>query len=179
MKKQFVAGISSLLLLSACGGGGSSSGGNGDDNPRASTPTDVNVAASANGATASATYNAASAANLVDGDLNTTWISDPDSPILITFGAMENINKIKLTRVAAAASLGSNADILVELSENGVTYAASNLSVITGGIACTSMTTNSQVMECEMTERATRYVRITTQNGKSFELAEFEAVARK
>lgn len=175
MKQFFFSAMATCFLLAACGGGG---GGN-DDVPRANNPTEVNVAAQAKGASAIALYNAATAANLIDGNPGTSWISDPDSPIIITFSAVENIRKFKLTRTAAAASLGSNPDILIELSANGVDYAASNVSVITGGIACSSMTANVQVMECSMSELATRYVRITTLNGKSYELGEFEAIAVK
>lgn len=175
MKKKILLGLSSCLILAACGGGGGGS----NSSDAFNSVSDVNVARSSNGGTASSAYNPGTASNLIDGNAATTWISDPDEPIVVTFGAVENIKKIKLTRVAASATLGTNPDILIELSADGVAYTKSNVSVISGGIACTSQTTNNQVMECNMAERPTRYVRITTQNGLSFELAEFEAIARK
>lgn len=139
----------------------------------------MNVARSSNGGSATSAHNPGTAANLIDGNSLTAWVSNPGDPIVITFGAVENIRNIKLTRQPSPATLGTVPDILIELSSNGVDYTASNVSVITGGVACTSLTANNEVMECNMAERPTRYVRITSQNGKAYDFLEFEAIARK
>lgn len=181
MNKQFVAsvvGISSLLLLTACGGGGG--GGNGtphEATPPTTSPATVNVAASSAGARASATYNSGSAGNLIDGNTATSWISDPDSPIRVDFAGPRNISSFTLSRIASSATLGSNSDILIELSADGTSFSRSNVTM-GGGIPCYSSTFNSTTIKCTMTPaQSVRAVRITTRNGKSFELTEFEAIA--
>lgn len=163
------------LLLTACGGGG---GGGGNDNSRAFSTPEVNVAAASNGAKATATYNNATAKNLIDGDVATTWISDDGSTITVDFGTTRSITKIVLRKVDSSVTLGSNPDILVELSENGSTWTASNMSVYSGGIPCTSINSGRTVSTCEMAARNARAIRVTTQNGKSFELQELEVTGK-
>lgn len=176
MKKKIMLGLSSCLILAACGGGGS---GGGNTSDAVDSVSDVNVARSSNGGSATSVHNSGTAVNLIDGNSLTAWVSNSDDPIVITFGVVENIRKLKLTRLPSPATLGTDPDILIELSSNGVDYTASNVSVITGGIACTSQTANAEVMECNMAERPTRYVRITSQNGRAYDFLEFEAIARK
>lgn len=177
-KKLALAALASSLLLTACGGGG----GGGNDAPRAdnNSGAEVNVAATANGARASASDNAATAANLIDGSLDTTWISEPDSPIVVDFGAVKAIKKITLNKVAASVMIGSAPDILVELSENGVNYERSAMTTVSGGVPCTNTSVNAgaTAITCEMAERNVRYIRVTTQNGKSFELQELEVIGK-
>jgi len=172
VKKLLSIGLLPLLLLTACGGGSSSSD--------SSSKSDVNVAAYSNGATALATYNEATAGNLIDEDDTTTWISDPESPIIVTFGRVEKLKSFELRRVSAPALLGTNPDILIELSQDNLTYEKSNASVMTGGVVCYSAGSNTTSMSCKFDGTySAKYVRITSLNGKSFEFTEFEAVAYK
>lgn len=176
MKKQLLLGLVSVFVLTACGGGGGSS----ESSPRNFDATeDVNVASIFDGGTATATENAAMATYLIDEDPGTAWVSTPGSPIIIQFAEVEEIHKMTLTRLSAQATLGTNADIRIELSTDGVNYTESNMSRIAGGIPCTSLTTNNEEMQCEMEKRATRFVRITSRNGKAYDLVEFEAIANK
>lgn len=174
MKKQLLSGLASIALLTACGGSG---GERSSHNFNAKQ--DVNVASMSNGGTATATANAETATYLIDEDPGTAWVSTPDNPIIIQFAEVEEIHKMTLTRLSAQATLGTNADIRIELSSDGVNYTESNMSRIAGGIPCTSLTTNNEEMQCEMEKRATRFVRITSRNGKAYDLVEFEAIANK
>lgn len=180
MKKHFlIATVASSLLLTACGGGGGG-GSNNDNTPRETTPTDINVAASANGATATATYNSATAANLIDQNADTTWISDDGTSITVDFGGVKAINKITLSKVAASTTLGSNPDILVELSTDNATYERSGITspFVSGAIACTNQNSGAEQHTCEMPTHNARFIRITSQNGKSFEFKELEVIGR-
>lgn len=173
--KQVILATAVVLGLISCGGGG---GGSGSDS--SSTLTDVNVSASANGATATASFNSGTASNIIDGDNLTTWISDPDSPIVIDFSAVNNIKKITIRKVSAATTGGTNPDILVELSEDGSSYQTSNITMIVGGdLSCNSSTLSAELLDCDMDEFAARYLRITSQNGKSFEFEEVEVISNK
>jgi hypothetical protein len=171
--KQVVFATAVSLGLISCGGGSGSS------DPVA-TPTDVNVSASANGAMATASFNSATALSIIDGDVSTTWISDPDSPLVIDFSAVNNVKKITIHKVSAVTSGGSNPDILVELSEDGSLYQTSDITMIIGGdLSCNSSTFSAELLECEMDEFAARYLRLTSQNGKSFEFEEVEVISNK
>ncbi|WP_286719097.1 discoidin domain-containing protein [Thalassolituus sp. UBA2009] len=172
MKPALSLIAASVFLLSACGGSSSES----------SIPglkSDTNVALLSRGASASSSHNSSDAKNLIDGNNNTSWTSASGQKIVVDFGSVEKIKSIKLTRQAASAAIGSSPDILIELSANGSSYTASNLSVFSGGIACTSQTVTTTTMSCTMAERDTRYIRITSQNGKAYDFIELEALATK
>lgn len=176
MNKQLaLTALATSILLTACGGGG---GGGGSEAPRATTSPEINVAAASNGALATANYNNATAHQLIDGDIATSWISDDGSTITVQFGITRSITKIVLRKVAASTTVGSHPDILVELSENGSTWTASNMSVINGGIHCDSYTNGGEVSSCTMAARNARAIRVTSQNGKSFEFQELEVIGR-
>lgn len=177
MKKSILSSvIASSILLAACGGGG----GGDSDGPGANVQADVNVAALINGATAVSDYNSMYADNLIDGDPGTSWISDPGVAIRINFSEVKNISSFTLSYTSAAVSFGTNPDILVELSTDGNNFSASSISYVTSGIACVNSTRGGQAMSCDLSApHATRAVRITSQNGKSFQFTEFEAIARK
>lgn len=173
MKKRLTFTVVSAFLLSACGGGSGSS----DDIP--ALKADVNVASASQGASASSKHNSTDANNLIDGNSNTSWTSESGKAITVDFGRIETIKEITLTRQAARATFGSNPDILVELSTNGSSYSASNISTVFGGIACTSQTMNNTSMNCKMTGHETRYIRITSQNSKAYDFFELEVIANK
>ena len=161
------------FVLSACGGSSS------DSSSIPGLKSDTNVALLSRGASASSSHNSSDAKNLIDGNSNTSWTSASGQKIVVDFGSVEKIKSIKLTRQATSAAIGSNPDILIELSANGSSYTASNLSVFSGGIACTSQTITTTTMSCTMAERDTRYIRITSQNGKAYDFIELEALATK
>lgn len=161
------------FVLSACGGSSS------DSSSIPGLKSDTNVALLSRGASASSSHNSSDANNLIDDNNNTYWTSASGQKIVVDFGSVEKIKSIKLTRQAASAAIGSNPDILIELSTNGSNYTASNLSVVTGGIACTNLTTSITTMSCTMAEHDTRYIRITSQNGKAYDFIELEALATK
>ena len=95
-------------------------------------------------------------------------------------GRKKTIKSFTLSRVSASASLGTSPDILIELSDDGTTYENSQVSVIVGGVSCTSMTSNATTMTCEMSGgRDVSHIRITSNNGKSFKFTELEAIAEK
>ncbi len=159
-------------LITGCGGGGS-------DQPKVNTKTDMNVAASANGATASATYNSADAANLIDEDDSTAWVSDSDRAIVVDFGAVRSIESFELRKAAASVIAGSNPDVLIELSENGSSYSSSRATLTSGVVPCNSTTIGSEIISCQMDRRNVRYMRITSRNGKAFEFRELEVIGRE
>lgn len=173
--KQAVLATAIAFGLISCGGG--DDGGGGDPAP---TPTDVNVSTSTNGATATASFNSSAASNIIDGDYSTTWISNPDSSIVIDFSAVNNVKKITIHKVSAVTTGGSNPDILIELSEDGSSYQTSDITMILGGdLSCNSSTFSAELLECEMDEFAARYLKITSKNGKSFEFKEVEVISNK
>lgn len=161
--------LSSVVMLSACGGSGEFVG--------QETDQELNVAASANGGSASAFHNSGTAGNLIDGNTGTSWTSDSEEAIVVRFSSTASIRSITLTRLAAAASLGTDPDILVELSTDGDNYSRSNMSVISGGIPCTALTSSTTTMSCTMSGYDARYVRITTADGKAFSFTELEVIA--
>ncbi len=165
------------LVLSACGGGGGSDSEN--DGSGSGTKTDVNVAASNNGGVATAAYNSDSAVNFIDEDATTTWISDPDSSIVVDFGSVEKVKKITITKVNSATSAGSNPDVLVELSIDGNDYQSSNITTFSGGIECSSTVIGGESLVCEMDEYDAQFIRVTSKNGKSFEFKEIEVIANR
>lgn len=98
----------------------------------------------------------------------------------MTFGRVEKLKSFELRRVSAQATLGTNPDILIELSQDNLTYEKSNASVVIGGVACSNTGSNATSMSCEFDGTySAKYVRITSLNGKSFEFTEFEAVTYK
>ncbi len=172
MKPALSLIAASVFLLSACGGSSS-------DSAIPGLKADTNVALLSRGASASSSHNSSDAKKLIDGNSNTSWTSASGQKIVVDFGSVEKIKSIKLTRQAASAAIGSSPDILIELSANGSSYTASNLSVFSGGITCTSQTVTTTTMSCTMAERDTRYIRITSQNGKAYDFIELEALATK
>lgn len=175
MNKQLaLTALASSILLTACGGGG----GGGGEAPRATTSPEINVAAASNGALATANYNNTTARQLIDGDIATSWISDDGSTITVQFGITRSITRITLRKVDSSVTVGTHPDILVELSENGSTWTASDMSVYSGGIPCTRISSGRTVITCDMAARNARAIRVTSQNGKSFEFQELEVTGR-
>lgn len=176
MKKILSVAVMAVLM-SACGGSGGSSGSSiGGNTPKE----DTNIAAASEGASASSTFNSSTVTNAIDEDEATTWVSDPDKPLIIEFSSAENVKKISIKKVAASVTAGTTPDVLVELSTDGKTYKTSNMTLIVGGdIPCNSTTINATLLECSMDEYEAKYLRITTQNGKSFEFQEVEVIAYK
>lgn len=176
MKKPFLVVFLPLFLLAAC----DSSSSDGSSNHSLA---EVNVASIHNGGTALAVYHADTAENIIDEDDETTWISDPDSPIVIEFERAEKIVSFALYRTNSGASVGSNPDIVIEFSKNGTDYVPSNATYAFGNpdaIPCISSTTGPEVIKCQLQDPYTmKFVRITTKNGKSYEFKEFEAIALK
>lgn len=151
----------------------------GGDTP-ADIKADVNVAASVNGGTVTTVFNPSTAVNIIDGDNATSWISDPDVSLVIDFSSVNNVKKITIRKVFSLFTSGTNPDILVELSEDDITYKTSNITMIAGGdLGCNSSTTNSELLVCEMNEFPARFLRLTSKNGKSFEFNEVEVIAYK
>ncbi len=174
--KQVVIVVVIALGLISC----SSDSVPGPGSTNTGSTSDVNVSSSANGATVTASFNSSTAPNIIDGDDSTTWISDPDSPIVIDFSAVNNVKKITIYKVSSAIAGGSNPDLLVELSENNISYQTSNITIITGGdLSCNSSALTAELLDCEMDEFAARYLRITSKNGKSFEFKEVEVISNK
>ncbi|TGG93441.1 hypothetical protein E4656_10355 [Natronospirillum operosum] len=176
MKMHILLGLSFVLLLSGCNVE-SSSGNSGSKG--LADQVETNVAASANGAVATSAYNPDDAMKLIDEDDTTWWASNPGEPIIVEFAEVEDIVSLKLTRTESSAPTGTNPAILIELSEDGITYAKSNVSIVIGGVACSSMSTSSTSMSCTLAEaRATKFVRITSSNN-SYELRELEVIAMR
>src|SRR5690606_17624233 len=96
--------ISSIFILNlfACSG----SGGEGEDADKSENKTPINVAASVNGAVATSSFNAETAKNLIDEDEDTTWISDPEIPILVEFDSIKTISNITIKKVDSIAIIG-------------------------------------------------------------------------
>ena len=172
--KYRLASIVSAIALASCG---SDSGTTGSP-PAPTVASNINVAASSVGATATATFNAASAGNLIDENIATSWISSPGSPILIDFGSVIDIDSLEINKVNSLLSTSSPPDILVELSADDVTYESSGITLSSGAdIPCISQTFGGSVIDCSFTPYSARYIRITTQNGKSFEFQDIEAIS--
>lgn len=176
--KQLLSITALAVLVSACGGG---SGGGSNDPIGGNAPKeDTNIAAASEGASATSAFNSDTATNIIDEKEDTTWISTPDTPIVIEFDSAENIKKISIKQAESSVSVGTNPDVLVELSTDGKTYKTSSITVISGGdIPCNTTTINPTLLECSMDEYEAKYLKITTKNGKSFEFQEVEVIASK
>lgn len=159
--------LSSVVMLSACGGSGEFAG----------QVSEINVAASANGGSASSNYNSGTAGNLIDGNTATSWTSDSGQSITVSFSSTASVRSITLRRVNSSASLETNPDILVELSANGINYSSSGVSGPSGNIPCTALTSSTTIMSCTMSGYDARYVRITTADSKAFSFTELEVIA--
>ena len=169
--------ITVALGLISCGSGSDSGIPDVIQTPMTS---DVNVAASINGATVTTTFNSNTSSNINDGDDTTTWISDPDVSLVIDFSSVNKVKKITIRKVSSATAGGSNPDILVELSEDGITYKSSDITTITGGdLSCNSNAFSSELLVCEMNAFSARFLRLTSKNGKSFEFKEVEVISNK
>lgn len=178
MKKVALVITVALGLISCGSGSGSDSGI--PDVIQTPLTSDVNVAASINGATVTTTFNSNTSSNINDGDDTTTWISDPDVSLVIDFSSVNEVKKITIRKVSSATAGGSNPDILVELSEDGVTYKSSDITTITGGdLSCNSSGFSSELLVCEMNVFSARFLRLTSKNGKSFEFKEVEVISNK
>ncbi|UXD87271.1 discoidin domain-containing protein [Thalassolituus hydrocarboniclasticus] len=166
MKPALSLIAASVFVLSACGGSSNES----------SIPglkSDTNVALLSRGASASSSHNSNDANNLIDGNSNTSWTSEPDTPIIISLKKEEAIKSIKLTRLAESASTGDNPDILIELSINSV-FIPINKNNNT--VSCSNTQT---LITCNMDPRQTNAIRITSKNGRSYLFFELEAFATK
>lgn len=167
--------ISSIFILNlfACSGSGSE----GESADKSENKTPINVAASVNGAVATSNFNAETAKNLIDEDEDTTWISDPEEPILVEFDSIKTVTTITIKKVDSIASIGSNPDILVELSKDGIIFQPSAVSNILSPVnKCTHFTSNSEQLFCKMIPLELRFIRITSQNGMSYEFKELEVI---
>jgi hypothetical protein len=162
MKPALSLIAASVCLLSACGGSSS-------DSAIPGLKADTNVALLSRGASASSSH----AKKLIDGNINTSWTSEPDTPIIISLKKEEAIKSIKLTRLAESASTGDNPDILIELSINSV-FIPINKNNNT--VTCSNTQT---LITCNMDPRQTNAIRITSKNGRSYLFFELEAFATK
>ncbi len=174
LKGRFYLLLILSLGMTACGG---SSGD--DNNEDGANLQEVNVATSANGATARSAFNSASAANLIDEDLSTTWISEPDTPIVVEFSEAERIIKIELDFVSADVSYGTGPDIFVEISLDGINYDASGVTALLADIPCTESNFANDSARCTMEARKIKFIQITSKVGKSFEFKELRVFANK
>ncbi len=77
MKPALSLIAASVCLLSACGGSSS-------DSAIPGLKADTNVALLSRGASASSSHNSSDAKKLIDGNINTSWTSEPDTPIIIS-----------------------------------------------------------------------------------------------
>ncbi len=181
--KKLILASSLSVVLAACGGGGGGGSSDSSTQPEtntSTTPVDTNVALKTNSASATASYNADSAENIIDGDEATTWISDPDSPLVIELAEIEKINKLEVSMVPSGGLIiGSNPDITIEFSTDGETYSHSQATYAFSGVPCSSSTTSSSSISCEMPEYEVKFIRLTTKNGKSLEFKELNANAMK
>ena len=167
MKPALSLIAASVFLLSACGGSSS-------DSSIPGLKADTNIALLSRGASASSSHNSSNANNLIDGNNNnTSWTSEPDTPIIISLKKEEAIKSIKLTRLAESASTGDNPDILIELSINSV-FIPINKNNNT--VTCSNTQT---LITCNMDPRQTNAIRITSKNGRSYLFFELEAFATK
>jgi len=166
MKPALSLIAASVCLLSACGGSSS-------DSAIPGLKADTNVALLSRGASASSSHNSSDAKKLIDGNINTSWTSEPDTPIIISLKKEEAIKSIKLTRLAESASTGDNPDILIELSINSV-FIPINKNNNT--VTCSNTQT---LITCNMDPRQTNAIRITSKNGRSYLFFELEAFATK
>jgi hypothetical protein len=166
MKPALSLIAASVLFLSACGGSSS-------DSAIPGLKADTNVALLSRGASASSSHNSNDAKKLIDGNINTSWTSEPDTPIIISLKKEEAIKSIKLTRLAESASTGDNPDILIELSINSV-FIPINKNNNT--VTCSNTQT---LITCNMDPRQTNAIRITSKNGRSYLFFELEAFATK
>ncbi len=166
MKPALSLIAASVFLLSACGGSSS-------DSAIPGLKADTNVALLSRGASASSSHNSNDAKKLIDGNINTSWTSEPDTPIIISLKKEEAIKSIKLTRLAESASTGDNPDILIELSINSV-FIPINKNNNT--VTCSNTQT---LITCNMDPRQTNAIRITSKNGRSYLFFELEALATK
>jgi hypothetical protein len=166
MKPALSLIAASVFLLSACGGSSS-------DSAIPGLKADTNVALLSRGASASSSHNSSDAKKLIDGNINTSWTSEPDTPIIISLKKEEAIKSIKLTRLAESASTGDNPDILIELSINSV-FIPINKNNNT--VTCSNTQT---LITCNMDPRQTNAIRITSKNGRSYLFFELEAFATK
>lgn len=187
------------LSLVGCGGGSSGSSDAGGDGYVARTWVELDVASQAHGAVAVASYNADTAGNLIDDNDDTTWISDPYSPIVVDLGAIEELVRFELRFVTnmGATKLGSNPDLILELSADGSNYLASEVTFFGKGqdkAQCTSFATAREYIRCNIPARIrnpvtnefvenpywkVRFIRITTTNGNSFEFTELDVIAKR
>lgn len=183
--KKHVLGLSIVLLALLLAGCNETSTLNSTSSDSAdfADKIDVNVAASANGATVTTNFNKQEAGNLIDGDNTTIYGSQEDTPIVVEFEQVESVIEITLSRVNSPATLGSDPDILVELSSDGTNWTTSNISAAIGngsGVACPNWSFNKTTMKCGMPNgHNVSHIRITSRNSNAFEFTQLEAIAKK
>ena len=179
--KGYIPAVFVFLLVALVTGCNDESGGSDSDVDGPSAKSDVNVAAAKNAATTETDHLPEDAVKLIDEDGTTYWQSDVDKPIVVKLSQVERVKSFTLSRInEGSATVGTNPDILVELSSDGSTYEQSGVSVIIGGVPCSSNTLNATTMKCDMADGYDlKSIRVTSKNGKAFKFTELEAIAEK
>ena len=177
-------------LIAACGGEGvvdndSEDTGSGvvrEDDAPSPTPsptptTTLNVASQAQGGIASSDYDAPQANGAIDDQTSTHWTSQAGTPLEIKFEVVERVQKLIIHKNAGTVHTGSNPDLVVELSLNGRDWQTSAITNSSADIPCTHTNSSDTHLECTMDIRQAQYLRITSQNGKAYEITEVEVIA--
>ena len=166
------------LLMSACGGDGivnnDEPGSGGGSDPAANT----NVASQIQGGVAISEHNGPTTTNAIDEDKETSWVSGSGTPLLIKFEVVEPVQKIVIRKDTSTLRSGSNPDIVVELSLDGLNWKTSAITdPDNADIPCQATASSSTHIECTMSAVDAQYVRFTSQNGNAYEIKEIEVMA--
>lgn len=175
--KRFLGVTAAIALITACGGSGIVDGeepSNTDAEPTANT----NVASQIQGGVALSVFNGPDTTHTIDEDQDTTWLSESGTPLRIEFEVVERIQKIVIHTTASTVHSGSNPDIVVELSLDGLNWKTSAITdPDNADIPCQATASSSTRIECTMNAYSAQYLRVTSQNSKAYEFAEIEAMA--
>ncbi len=128
-----------------------------------------NMALAQFGASISSETNPEELSNLIDGDVETFFESEPGEPILIELKAVENIVLFELKGEGFPTNISTHPSILIEFSLDGDTYFRSDVTVYPLNkddiIPCIKEKsgTSSEVLRCVMEPaQAIKFIRITT-----------------
>lgn len=156
-KLFFILLSTSLFFLTGCGGGS-------DDTVFLGGKTDINVALSRHGGSASATYNLVSAAKVNDGDTGTSeyWSGNiVDDAVTIDFGRSRFLKEVRI--YTNEAILNPIVVInLIELSINGNDW-LSTAQTSGSDISCQTLLASNNQITCTYSRRQeARFLRFTT-----------------
>lgn len=170
---QLLSIVICVLLISACGG----SSDLGSNTPTGDKVANTNVASQFQGGVALSDANSQNTPNAIDEQNTTFWMSESGVPLVIKFEVVERIQTITLRKNAATVNRGSNPDIVVELSLDGLAWKKSAITnAAAADVPCTATSASSTHIECNMNAYSAQYLRITSQNGRTYEFAEIEAL---